>query len=300
MRRTAIATVLVAAVAVAGLTQLSRSDETAAPDGARVAALPPADFPDPGLVHVHGLGVDPADGTLYAATHSGLFAVPEQGEARRIANRYQDTMGFTVTGPGTFLGSGHPDPREDDVRPPLLGLIESTDGGQSWERLSLHGEADFHAVQAAHGRVYGYDATSGTFMVSTDKQRWDRRAQLPLRSFAVDPADPDVVLAATPQGLARSRDGGRSWQRVPAAPAVAVLAWPAAGSLYGVAADGSVVRSADGGGGWTVRGHVGGEPEAMTVVADDAGESVYVAAAGRGILVSRDGGGTFTTRYGTH
>ncbi len=73
-------------------------------------------------------------------------------------------MGFAITGPGTFLGSGHPDPREEDVRPPLLGLIESTDRGQSWERLSLHGEADFHALQAAHGRVYGYDATSGTFI----------------------------------------------------------------------------------------------------------------------------------------
>ena len=42
---------------------------------------------DPGLVHVHGLGVNPADGLLYAASHSGLFRVDEKGRADRIANR---------------------------------------------------------------------------------------------------------------------------------------------------------------------------------------------------------------------
>ncbi len=248
-------------------------------------------------MHVHGLGVDPGDGTLYAATRSGVFSVPEQGEAERIANRYQDTMGFTITGPGTFLGSGHPDPREEDVRPPLLGLIESTDRGQSWERLSLHGEADFHALQAAHGRVYGYDATSGTFMASRDKQQGDRRAQIGLRDFAVDPTDPDVVLATTQQGLGRSEDGGRSWKRVPGAPTLAVLARSLASSPYGVTPDGTVVRSGDGGSTWSERGNVSGEPEAMTVHAGDGQEVLYVAVTEPGIPASRDGGATFTTRY---
>ena len=58
------------------------------------------------MVHVHGLGVDPGDGMLYAATHSGLFKIPEQGEAERVANRAQDTMGFSIVGPGRFIGSG--------------------------------------------------------------------------------------------------------------------------------------------------------------------------------------------------
>jgi len=79
------------------------------------APLPPVEV-ETGLMHVHGLGVDPADGMLYAATHSGLFRVPEQGRAERVANRAQDTMGFAVAGPGRFIGSGHPDAREDDVR----------------------------------------------------------------------------------------------------------------------------------------------------------------------------------------
>jgi hypothetical protein len=39
-------------------------------------------------------------------------------------------MGFSVAGPGRFIGSGHPDP-SDTSSPPNLGLIESRDGGQT-------------------------------------------------------------------------------------------------------------------------------------------------------------------------
>ena len=93
-----------------------------------------ADVPvaDPGPVHVHGLGVNPADGALFIATHTGLFrAEPGERRAVRVGDRFQDTMGFTVTGPDRFLGSGHPDGRED--LPPFLGLIRSTDAGRTWQ-----------------------------------------------------------------------------------------------------------------------------------------------------------------------
>ena len=136
---------------------------------------------EPGVVHVHGLGVDPGDGVLYAATHSGLFRIPEQGKAARVANRVQDTMGFSIVGPGRFIGSGHPDFREDDVRPPLLGLIESDDAGETWERLSLHGEADFHALAAAHPAqrrlVRGQQAEQGPGVVDLDRAGDQARAR---------------------------------------------------------------------------------------------------------------------------
>lgn len=258
--------------------------------------LPPLSV-ETGVVHVHGLGVDPGDGVLYAATHSGLFRVPEEGQATRVANRAQDTMGFSIVGPGTFIGSGHPDFREDDVRPPLLGLIESTDRGETWQRLSLHGEADFHALHAAHGKVYGYDSTSGTFMVSGDREKWDRRAKLPMRDFAVSPAEPDAVLATTQRGLARSADGGRTFTPVPGAPVLAVLAWARQDALYGVGPDGTVHHSADGGASWDRRSTVGGQPEAVSVDAREGKETLYVAAGERGIVASSDGGTSFTTRY---
>lgn len=271
---------------------------SAGTDRAAVGAgpLPPLEV-ETGVVHVHGLGVDPADGTLYAATHSGLFRIPERGEAERIANRAQDTMGFSVVGPGRFIGSGHPDFREDDVRPPLLGLMESHDAGITWKRLSLHGEADFHALSAAHDRVYGHDSTSGTFMVTNDKETWDRRSRLPMIGFAVDPDDADRVVATTPEGPQLSADGGRTWTSLAGAPPLAVVAWRAGAGLFGATGDGSVHRSGDGGRTWARTGSVGGEPEALSVDTAGGTARLHVAVSGKGIVVSVDGGRTFTTRY---
>lgn len=283
-----------AAVVVAGGLGYAAVGRDGGQDTVGSTALAPVED-DPGVVHVHGLGVDPADGVLYAATHSGLFRVPEQGEAERVANRAQDTMGFTVAGPSQFLGSGHPDLREEG-QPPLLGLIASADRGESWDTRSLGGEVDFHALHAAHGKVYGFDSTSSTFMVTEDEKGWDRRAQLPMRDFAVSPKDPETVLATTQQGLARSTDGGRTFAAVPAAPVLAVLGWVQDARLYGVAPDGTVHTSPDGGATWGVRGSAGSPPEAFAVDARDGREVLYVAGE-QGILQSTDGGRTFTPRY---
>lgn len=296
-RRIAVTGVLAAAALAAGGVFLAQSGGEDGQEGMRASSgLPPLEV-ETGVVHVHGLGVDPGDGVLYAATHSGLFRVPEQGKAERVANRAQDTMGFSIVGPGTFIGSGHPDFREDDVRPPLLGLIESDDRGQTWDRISLHGKADFHALQAAHGNVYGYDSTSQAFMVSRNGTEWDRRSKLPMADFAVDPADPDTLLATTEQGVVRSTDGGRAWTPVAGAPTLVVLTWAGQGALYGVTPDGTVQRSEDGGTTWGERGSVGGQPEAMTVDVRDGKETLYVAASDRGIVASADQGRTFSTRY---
>jgi hypothetical protein len=107
---------------------------------------------DPGPEHVHALGVDPADGSLYVATHTGLYRMaPGSESAARVGDQRQDIMGFVVTAPGIFLGSGHPDLR--DGLPPLLGLIESSDAGRSWQSVSLLGKADFHSLRARGSQV---------------------------------------------------------------------------------------------------------------------------------------------------
>lgn len=295
-RRFVVSSALAGVAVVAGAVFVTQSGDSAGARAGSGSALPPVDV-ETGVVHVHGLGVDPGDGVLYAATHSGLFRIPEHGTAARVANREQDTMGFSIVGPGKFIGSGHPDFREDDVRPPLLGLIESDDRGETWDRISLHGKADFHALHAAHGNVYGYDSTSQTFMVSQDRTDWDRRSQLPMADFAVSPTDPDMILATTEQGVVRSTDGGRRWAPVAGAPVLVVLTWAEQGQLYGVTPDGTVQRSADGGATWTKRGSVNEQPEAITVDVRGGTETLYVAATDRGILASTDQGRTFTTRY---
>jgi hypothetical protein len=197
---------------------------------------------EPGLVHVHAVALDPADpDNLYVATHTGLFHLDSKGSARRVGGHYHDLMGFTVAGPGDFLASGHPDLQTTTLRapgkPPLLGLVHSSDGGASWQPLSLLGEADFHSLQVTHGLVYGYDATGGRFMVSADRKTFQTRSTVELIDFAVSPQDPDLILASARKGLVRSSDGGRSWTPVSDAGYV-VLDWAGTG-LFGLAADGT-------------------------------------------------------------
>lgn len=277
----ALGVVAVAAVVAIAVRVASRNGDS--------AGLAPIRGADPGVEHVHGLGIDPADGTLYAATHYGLFRIPAAGKAERVANRYQDTMGFTVVGPKHFLGSGHPDFREKDL-PPRLGLIETTDGGQTWQKVSLLGQADFHALHTAHGAVYGYDS-AGRFMVSTDKNAWETRSAVQLRDFAVSPTSRDVILATTESGLQRSDDGGRTFSRV-GAPPLLLLGWPSVSRLFGVTPAGEVLASSDGGATWSLRGRLDGSPEAFTATG-----AQLVAATASGIYSSTDDGHTWALRY---
>lgn len=144
---------------LAGCTTNEPDDAGSAPDSAVKA-----------LGHVHGLGTDPADGTLYVATHFGVLRVSDDGSLNRVADRWQDTMAFMIAGPVHFLASGHPDLRED--LPSHLGLIESHDTAESWSQLPLAGKADFHALDLTGARDYGYDALSGPLLTSTDRTRW--------------------------------------------------------------------------------------------------------------------------------
>jgi hypothetical protein len=285
MRRFAKVTLLMLTLLVVG----------AGCSGERPASPSPAVAEDPGVVHVHGLGVNPRDGALFAATHTGLFIIGDDS-ATRITERFQDTMGFTVVGPDHFLGSGHPDFRDKQLtvpnKRPLLGLVESRDAGRSWQPLSLLGEADFHALQVAHGLVYGYDATGQRFMVTSDRRRWQVRSTVELVGFAVSPTDPKLVVGTTGRRLLRSTDGGRHWQSIQG-PALLVLDWADQAGFWGITADGQVWQSRDTTRTWQRPGRVGGQPEALLAHQG----RLYAAVVELGILSSTDGGQTWQVRY---
>jgi hypothetical protein len=236
--------------------------------------------------HIHGLGIDPADNSLYVATHHGLFRYSSQGKPVLVADRVRDFMGFTVVGPRHFLASGHPGELEGG--PSSLGLIESTDAGNTWTSLSLSGAADFHALEEAGGRIYGFNSITGEFVASADKKTWPIRTQLAMADLAISPDNPDIILATTEQGLMRSTDGGRSFTSMPG-PRLLLVDWPTNSLLVGIIPDGSAQVSNDGGGSWQPRGNLGGAPEALHVAG--TGE-IYAAVDGR-VVVSDDEGRTF-------
>jgi hypothetical protein len=241
-----------------------------------------------GPEHVHGLGINPADGSLYVATHTGLFRMARDSAAlARVGDRLQDTMGFAVVGPDRFVGSGHPDLRDD--LPRLLGLIRSSDAGRSWETVSLTGEADFHALLADGERITGYDASGNRVMVSRDGGATWRAAAppAPIADIAAEPEAPGRLVATSNAGVLSSTDSGATWQVVGGD--AMLLSWPTEDALYGFTAYGDVRVSANGGRTWSDRGSLPGEPAAVT----EDGDRLIVALHDGGFASSGDGGRTW-------
>lgn len=250
---------------------------------------------DPGPVHVHGLGINPKDGALFIATHTGLFrAGADEQRARRVGERYQDTMGFAVVGPDRFIGSGHPDGR--DRLPPFLGLIQSTDAGRTWEPISLLGKSDFHVLETSGRMVYGFgsdfESRRMQFLVSSDRGRaWDEREfPEPLISLAVHPDAAGTFIASGEGALYKSTAAGGRFTRL-RGPA-GLLAWTDDGTISVVRANGAVHASEDGGRSWREVGQVGGQPAAY----ENAGNQLLVALHDGTVKSSTDDGKTWTIR----
>lgn len=241
------------------------------------------DATDTLLGHIHGLGTDPETGDLYAAAHHGVFTF-SGSTPQRVADRWQDTMAFTVIGPGHLLASGHPDLREDG--PIHLGLIESTDAAETWQSLSLAGEADFHALDAADRRIYGYDALTKTLLTSLDGSDWETVAKPAMVSdLAVDPNDSDRVLLTRPDASLHRYQRTGDNAEIRTAPPLSFVDWADLDVLAGLGPDATVYTSTDGGESWVRTGAVPGEPEAL-----DATDETWHAATSTGIYRSTDGG----------
>ncbi|MBA3311612.1 MAG: exo-alpha-sialidase [Nocardioidaceae bacterium] len=281
-----VAVIAVAVIGWAGMRIAGRDDN---PRPGDLAA-------DPGVSHVHGLGMNPADGSLIVATHYGSFRIPADGDdAERIGDSFQDTMGFTVVGPDHFLGSGHPDVAGMQAgQPGRLGLIESNDAGATWTSISLGGEVDFHSLTFAHDQVYGWDSGTGRFMVSADRTDWETRSTLDLFGFAVDPDDADHILGAGPSGLTESTDGGRTWTDADGPPLV-TLAWDIDAGLWGADPIGAVWHHD--GSAWAQTGALVGAPQAFLATPDALYAAAHDADDVTGIYRSTDDGRTWELRY---
>ena len=238
--------------------------------------------------HVHGITIDPTDGAVLLATHDGLFRLDEWAGAKLVSPAI-DLMGFAVAGSGRFLASGHPGPGVDLPQP--VGLIESTDGGATWQTLSRAGQSDFHALAVSDGGLLGFD---GSLWSSADGLAWDRLS-IPAQPHSLASApDGQAVLATTESGVLRSTDAGRTWDRIPDAPLLQVLAWGAGDTVVGATPSGQVAVSTDAGGAWTIRGSLGAAPQAVAVATTAHGDLRILVVTTQEVLESFDGGATFS------
>lgn len=94
------------------------------------------------LTHVHGLAWSADGKRLLIPSHHGL-AVYENGKWSKAPGPQHDFMGFAATARHLY-SSGHPAHGSGFTNP--FGLVRSKDGGQTWEKLALEGETDFHLL----------------------------------------------------------------------------------------------------------------------------------------------------------
>lgn len=230
---------------------------------------------------MHAVARDPGDGKVYLATHTGLYRYDPAGPVR--VGPVIDLMGFTVAGPGRFLASGHPGPGVPLASP--AGLVESRDGGQTWQVLSRAGQSDFHALTASSAGIVAFD---GALRASRDGRTWtDGTIASPPRSLAAAP-DGSRVLATTAAGVLSSADNGATWTRVPAAPLLLLVAWLDARTVAGVAPSGSLHVSKDAAVTWATGAAVVGGPAQALGASMSGGRAEILVVTDAAILRSTD------------
>lgn len=270
-RLTAVLLALTTSLAVAGCAE---SDDQ--------AGTGPAESP---FGHVHGIGLNPGDERVYVASHHGVFRL-DDGSPTLVADRAQDTMGFTIAAPDQFLASGHPALASDDPNP--LGLIESTDRAVSWSALSLAGSSDLHAIDTAGNTIYAY-GSAGEIMASDDGGKvWRTILRGQFLDIAADPTEPDRLLATTPTGSLVSITRDEEATEVAEAPLMVLIDRTTDGAIVGVDPTGSVLTSDDDGTTWEKKASLGAGPEALSVRS-----ATWYAATESGLFQSTDEGVTW-------
>lgn len=133
-------------------------------------------------------------------------------------------MGFSAT-KNAIYSSGHPAQGSGLANP--LGLIKSTDGGQTWQKLGMEGESDFHMLGSSYetGAIYlvSFNPNSkmkkpGIYSTVNDGFSWQRVAGQGLENYpsnlAVHPTNPKIVAAAAEKGLYLSQNAGERFEKV--------------------------------------------------------------------------------------
>jgi photosystem II stability/assembly factor-like uncharacterized protein len=224
-----------------------------------------------GTADVHALAFDPVDGSrLYFGHHGGLL------ESRDGGRSWQSTTVSEADAMNVRIGEGRMQIAGHDV------YLESTDGGATWQSvpndlpgLDLHafaidpGDPD-HAWALAAGFGLFETTDGGRQFTVRQSGNWGYLA-------AYREGDAGVLLAVGDGGLARSRDGGASWQPLadPGAPLAGGLASASDGSAIYVATSAGLRRSIDGGASWQPTAFSGvalaiavapGDPMAVAIV----------------------------------
>ena len=245
MRRTAF---LLAALAVATTTAAAQSFS---PDSAFLAAF---QWRSIGPANMAGRVADVRANPLNPKVIYVAFATGGVWRSRNAGTTWESIFDSTGVGAGAqiaiapsdtnviWVGTGEANSRNSIS--PGAGVFRSTNGGDTWTfvglaatqhigRIVVHPNDPNTAWVAALGHAWGPNPERGIYKTTDGGQTWRKvlfvSNQAGAVDIAMDPANPDVLLASTWQrvrgpwflnsggpgsGLWRSTDGGEHWTRV--------------------------------------------------------------------------------------
>lgn len=249
------------------------------------------------LGHIHDMVLD-SDGTLMVASHTGLYRVEGSDRALLIGDEQHDLMSMAQLDNGALIAGGHPNLLLDkyvaDDKPPFLGLVESSDGGESWEIIALLGDADFHALVPRAEGLYAAGGAGLIWFQDLDGQ-WSQLGEVAARDLALHPDNSDRQVVADYDNVVWvSSDRAATWTTVDDAPALAEIEWLQPDQLIGMDPAGTIWTASAPEGPWS---EVATGPEEVETLFIDPAGSWWVAVQGGAISRSDDEGGSWQQVY---
>ncbi|GAM12957.1 F510_1955 family glycosylhydrolase [Mesobacillus selenatarsenatis] len=174
------------------------------------------------IEHIHGIGYPGNDEGLYVASHHGL-KIFKNGEWLETTDEKHDYMGFQAVQDG-FFASGHPAEGSDLKNP--LGIVKSTDKGNTLDKIAFYGESDFHFLSASyHDKVLylineepNSELERGVYVSKVRGGAWEPVELNGLDAnslgiIAVHPENGRTITMSTREGVFVSDDFGTTMER---------------------------------------------------------------------------------------
>lgn len=263
--------------------------------------LPPEPTVDAAL-EIGSLAVNPSNDVLLIGSTSGSYRLPAGGEGSeefkpslKTASKGEGPLIDLVaryTGPNALIASGH---SRGGTLPQNVGLVNSTDDGQTWNEVSGIGEIDYHDIEVGDGLVVALRTDDpNSVQVSKDGGKTFEGRAAPAAAAALDialnPQNPKHWAVGTESGTFISTNEGSSWRQRDTTPK-AKLAWEGPGKLWSAGLDGKIRLSTDDGKSWNeVGGSAGAGPKDF-IAADG---TLYAYLTGGKVRSSSDGGKTWS------
>lgn len=198
-----------------------------------------------------------------------------------------------------------------------MGVFESADGGDSWQKR-MDGMKEVLmvvtlAIDPMRPDIMYAGTSGGVYKTSNRAKSWAKANDglippellsssraLMVNSLLIDPQRPDTVYAATLNGLYKTMDGARSWTRIGRAlpdQMINVMALDplSPGTLY-IAGRQGLFKSADGGATWQEKNAGLASLNVRSLaISPSAPKTIYLGTNGSGLYRSRDGGATWAS-----